>query len=436
MNRFVSLVFLGLAWYALFPSMASAATQRPQVVTLDRIIAVVNDDVIVATELEQRIEQLRKRLAQQATRLPPEDVLRRQVLEREIITRIQLQLAARSGITIDDPSLNNALREMAQSNKLTLDQFRQVLERDGFDFAAFREDIRNEMTIAQLRRREVFNRINVSEREIDDFIAQHGAPGQNDRAYHLGHILIALPEAATAEQIDSARGQATQLVNELRAGADFAQTAISVSAGQQALQGGDLGWRKASEIPSLFADTVRQLQTGDVSEPIRSASGFHIVKLLETRGDEKVVVTQTRARHILIATDAVTSDQEARQRLETLRDRLLAGADFAELARSNSNDPGSASQGGDLGWFGPGRMVPQFEEVIESLPLNTVSEPFRTRFGWHLVEVLERRQHDDTAEVQRAQVINEIRKRKTEEELELWLRRLRDEAYVELRLEE
>lgn len=417
-------------------STARAATQRPEVTTLDRIVAVVNDDVIVATELEEKIQQLSKRLAQQSTRLPPEDVLRRQILEREILNRIQLQLATRSGITIDDPSLNNAMREMAQRNKLTLDQFRQVLERDGFDYAAFREEIRDEMTISQLRRREVVNRINVSDREIEEFIERQGAPGQTNREFRLGHILIALPEAATSEQIGEARDQAARTVAELRGGADFAQMALAVSAGQQALQGGDLGWRKASEVPSLFADTLRQLQTGEVSDPIRSASGFHIVKLLETRGEAAVVVTQTHARHILIRTDAVTSDQQAQQRLTQLRNRILTGADFAELARANSQDPGSAVAGGDLGWFGPGRMVPQFEEMIDSLPLNTLSEPFRTRFGWHLVEVLGRRKHDDTAEYQRAQVVSEIRKHKTEEELELWLRRLRDEAYVELRPDE
>lgn len=421
---------------ALNTSAALAATQRSEVTTLDRIVAVVNDDVIVASELEGKIQELSKRLTQQATRLPPEDVLRRQLLEREILNRIQLQLAARSGITVDDPSLNNAMRELAQRNKLTLDQFRQVLERDGFDYAAFREEIREEMTISQLRRREVVNRINVSDREIEEFIERHGAPGQNNREFRLGHILIALPEAATSDQISEAREQAARTATELRNGADFAQMALAVSAGQQALQGGDLGWRKASEVPSLFAEALRQLQTGDISDPIRSASGFHIIKLLETRGEEAVVVTQTHARHILIRTDAITSDQQAQQRLALLRSRIQAGADFAELARANSQDPGSAVAGGDLGWFGPGRMVPQFEQMIDSLPLNTLSEPFRTRYGWHLVEVLGRRKHDDTAEYQRAQVINEIRKHKTEEELELWLRRLRDEAYVELRPEE
>lgn len=418
------------------PFTAPAAAQRPEVITLERIVAVVNDEVIVATELEQKIEQVRQRLAQQSTRLPPAAVLRRQVLEREVLDRIQLQLAARAGITIDDPSLNNAMRTLAQRNQLTLEQFREVLEGDGFDFADFREEVREEMAIAQLRRREVFNRINVSDREIEDFVERHGAPGQTSREYRLGHILIAVPEAAASQQISEAREQAARTVAQLREGTDFAQLAVSLSAGQQALQGGDLGWRKASEVPSLFAEALQRLQLGEVSDPIRSASGFHIVKLLETRGDERVVVTQTHARHILIRTDAVTTDQDARQRLAQLRARIAAGADFAELARAHSQDPGSAAQGGDLGWFGPGRMVPQFEEVADNLPLDTLSEPFRSRFGWHLVEVLGRRQHDDTAEFQRAQVVIEIRNRKTEEELELWLRRLRDEAYVDLRTEE
>ncbi len=420
----------------LAASGAHAATARADVTTLDRIVAVVNDDVIVASELEQKTDEIRKRLAQKSTRLPPDDVLRRQVLDREIMTRIQLQLAARTGITIDDPSLNKSMRDLARKNQLTLEQFRQVLEREGYDYAAFREEVRDEMTLAQLRRRELISRINVSDREIAEYIEQHGEPGLSDREFHLGHILITVPEAATTEQIDTARSEAEKTVARLRQGADFAQTALSVSSGQQALQGGDLGWRKASELPSLFADTVRQMKVGDVSDPIRSASGFHIVTLLETRGDERRVVTQTHARHILIRTDAVTSDQDARQKLEQLRSRIAAGADFAELARANSQDTGTVAEGGDLGWFAPGQMVPQFDEVVDSLPPQQISEPFRTPFGWHIVEVLGRRKHDDTAEYQRTQVINEVRKRKTEEELELWLRRLRDEAYVELRLEE
>lgn len=436
MNRATPFVCTCLALLMLAASGARAATQHSDVTTLDRIVAVVNEDVIVASELQQKVDEIRKRLEKKTTRLPPDDILRRQVLDREIMNRIQLQLAARTGIKIDDTALNKAMHEMARNNGLTLEQFRQVLQRDGYDYAAFREEIRDQLTMAQLRRREVVNRINVSDREIAEYIQQHGEPGQNDREYHLAHILINVPEAATTEQIDTARNKAEQTVAELRGGADFAQTALSVSGGQQALQGGDLGWRKGSELPSLFANEVREMKAGDISDPIRSASGFHIVKLLETRGDQRMVVTQTHARHILIRTDAVTSDEDARQHLEQLRKRILAGADFAELARANSQDPGTAAQGGDLGWFGPGRMTPRFQEVVDGLAPNQLSEPFRTRFGWHIVEVLGRRQHDDTAAYQRAQVINEIRKRKTQEEMELWLRRLRDEAYVELRLEE
>ncbi len=427
------------AWIAALTALglSQAASAAPQPVEpLDRIVAVVNDDVITATELDGQVEFLSNRLQKNDTRLPPLDVLRRQVLEREILARIQMQVAERSGIKITDPALNASLRNIARRNKLTLEQFREVLIRDGYDFQEFRDNLRNEMTINQLRRREVFNRVTVTEREIEDYIARHGSPGQRAREYRLGHILIALPEAASPDQISDARQRAEKLVERLRSGVDFAQSALSVSAGQQALQGGDLGWRKAGQLPSLFAAPAQKMTVGDISDPIRSPSGFHIIKLLETRGDERVLVIQTHARHILIRTDAVTTDDQARQRLELLRVRLLEGDDFRELAKANSQDLGSAAEGGDLGWSSPGRMVPQFEEVMNTLQPGEVSEPFKTRFGWHIVEVLERRQHDDTSEVRRSQVVAAIRKSKSDENLELWLRRLRDKAYVELRLEE
>ncbi|GAB4346622.1 MAG: peptidylprolyl isomerase [Gammaproteobacteria bacterium] len=435
MNRTLTLYVVALWLTALIPLTPNVAAPRV-VEPLDRIVAVVNDDVITATELESRVRFLRKRLEENNTRLPPDDVLRKQVLEREILTRIELQIAERSGITITDPALNESLRQIARRNNMSLEQFRDVLVREGFDFEEFRENLREEMTISQLRRREVFDRVSVTEREIDDYIALHGSPGRQNREYHLGHILIALPEGASADQIAEARNRAEKIVRELREGADFAQMALSASAGQQALQGGDLGWRKAGQLPSLFAAQVTKMEPGDISDPVRSASGFHIVKLLETRGDERLLVTQTHARHILIRPDAVTTDEQARQRLELLRARLLEGDDFAELARANSQDLGSAAQGGDLGWTSPGRMVPRFEEVMNSLQAGEISEPFKTRFGWHIVQVLGRRQHDDTAEVQRSQVVAAIRKSKADENLELWLRRLREESYVELRLEE
>lgn len=432
-NRYASALFVTLA--TLGPIQAALAAQSP-VEPLDRIVAVVNDDVITATELNGRVKFLSNQLEKSNTRLPPPEILRRQVLEREILARIQLQVAERSGIKITDPALNASLRDIAGRNKLTLEQFREVLIRDGYDFQEFRDNLRNEITINQLRRREVFNRVTVADREIEDYIARHGAPGQKAREYRLGHILIALPEAASPDQISAAQRRAEELVKRLREGADFAQAALSVSAGQQALQGGDLGWRKAGQLPSLFAAPVQKMVMGDISDPIRSPSGFHVIKLLETRGDERVLVIQTHARHILIQTDAVTMDDQARQQLELLRARLLEGGDFSELAKANSQDLGSAADGGDLGWSSPGRMVPQFEEVMNTLQPGEISEPFKTRFGWHVVEVLERRQHDDTSEVRRSQVVAAIRKSKTDENLQLWLRRLRDEAYIELRLEE
>ncbi|WP_127478252.1 peptidylprolyl isomerase [Sulfurivermis fontis] len=402
-----------------------------KVVELNRIVAVVNDEAITNLELEKRLQSILVQLRQNGTALPPMEILRRQVLERLIIERLQLALAADRGVRVDDETLNEVITRIAAQNQLSPQQFRAALERDGGDFAEFREEVRHEIIMSNLRAREVESRIEVTPQEVDDFLARQAAGGGLDTEYHLGHILIAVPEGASPEQVQTARAKAQEVLEQLRAGADFRQMAITHSAGQQALQGGDLGWRKGGQLPTLFADSVLRLAPGEVSEPLRSSSGFHIIKLIDKRGEQREYVTQTHARHILIRSTALVADTEARARLERLRERILQGEDFAELARANSEDPGSGAKGGDLGWANPGTFVGPFEQAMNKLQPGEISEPFRSQFGWHIVQVIERRQRDSTEELKRARAHDAIRQRKIEEETQDWLRRLRDEAYVE-----
>ncbi len=401
---------------------------------IDRIVAVVNDGVILDSELDAFVRTIQAQLRERSTPLPPEEVLRKQALERLVIQRLQMQLAERTGIRVDDETVNRAVRSIAQRNNLTLEQFRRALEQDGFSFARFREDIRDEIIISRLQQRNVDNRIEVSEQEVDNLLARREVLGSEDNQYRLSHILIAVPEAPSPEQVRAARQKAHRVLGELRAGADFARTAVSVSDGQQALEGGSLGWFQAGRLPTAFVDAVVNMRPGEISDVIRSPSGFHIIKLEDLKGRERHIVRQTRVRHILLRTSEIRSDADARRQLRQLRERLLGGADFTGLARAHSDDTLSARKGGGLGWVGPGETVPRFEQALDRLAVGEVSEPVRTRFGWHLIQVMERREHDDTEKFLRAKAHELIRGRKRQEALELWLRRLRDEAYVEYRL--
>ncbi|HEY9198489.1 MAG TPA: peptidylprolyl isomerase, partial [Gammaproteobacteria bacterium] len=426
-----------LTKYLWLPLLLLAALTAPAgSESLNRIVAVVNDDVVLESELEAKLGIVREQLRSQNTELPPDEVLRKQVLERVIVDKLQTQLAVANNIQIDDETLNSNLRNIAEQNGMDLEQFRATLEGEGHSFAAFREEIRNQIVIARLHQQMVGNRINVSEQEIDNQLANAKASGGDEKEYHLSHILIPLPEGAGPDDIQAAQAKAEQLVAKLRGGADFAATAVSESAGQTALQGGDLGWRSAAQLPTLLAEAVRGLAPGEITDPLRAAGGFHIVRLNELRGDGRHVVTQTHARHILLSADELLPEADLQNRLEQLRERILGGEDFAALARSHSKDKVSASKGGDLGWVNPGDLVPQFEEAMNRLKINEVSAPVESRFGWHIIQVLDRREHDSTDEFKRNKVREQIRKRKTDEELALWLRRLRDEAYVEYRTEE
>jgi peptidyl-prolyl cis-trans isomerase SurA len=422
--------------FLLFFLVFWCATNSLAEQTLNRIVASVNNDVIMESELRNRSAMVISQLQGQQAELPSRTALQKQVLDRLVLENLQLQLAERNGIRVDDEKLNNSMRKLAKQNGMSLSEFRSALEQDGYDYVAFREQFRNQITINQIRQQMVENRVEVTEQEVDNLLATATSMSDQNREYHLAHILISTPEAASPEQIKEARKRADDILARLRQGTNFEQMAIAESDGRQALSGGDLGWRKADQLPSLFTDVVGELQVGQISDPIRSPSGFHIVKVVDIRGDQRRLIKQTHARHILLQPDTLVSEQEIKTRMDQLRERIAQGEDFAVLARAHSQDPGSGSQGGDLGWITPGQMVPEFEQVMDELEIQEVSQPVQSRFGWHLIQVLDRREQDETDEYRRSRARESIRQRKTEEQLEIWLRRLRDEAYVEYHIDE
>ena len=418
------------------PDLIPNRTEQRQQYALNRLVAIANNDVILSSELDDSINEIIRQLSEKGTPIPEHAILVKQVLERLVVDSLQLQVAADNGISISDSMLNTEIQDLARENGVSLSEFRDILERDGYDYNRFRENLRKQLIIQQIRRQMVASRIKVTDQEIDNLLARLKASGQGDIEYHLSHILIAIPEAASPEEIQATEQRANNLLARLRNGGDFAEIAIAESDGQTALEGGDIGWRSLGQVPGLFVDSVETMQVGDISNLIRSSGGFHIIKLLGKRGDERHLVEQTRARHILLKPDAVNTDEEVKLRIQQLEIRLLGGEDFATLARAHSQDTLSAARGGDLGWINKGETVPAFEEVLEKLEPGKLSKPVKTRFGWHIVEVQERRMHDSTEDFERSKVRELIRSRKYDEELFLWLRRLRDESYVEYRIEE
>jgi peptidyl-prolyl cis-trans isomerase SurA len=378
-------------------------------------------------------QTVRQQLRQRNAAIPSSDILRRQVLERLIMQKLQLQRAEMSGIRVADDALNAAVRQIAENNNLTIRQFRDALESDGYDFTEFRETIREEMVISRLRKSEVEDSIVVSEREVDNFLATQNLQGDSEQAFRLLHILVGIPDAPTPEQVQEAEKKLAVIQDLLAEGGDFSEIAAGYSDGQNALEGGELGWRKQAELPTLFASVVPNLAVGEVSDVIRSGSGFHLVKLAEKRSEETHLVKQTKARHILIKTNELVTDEAAEKRLQQLRERILNGEDFAELAKAHSEDTGSAIDGGSLGWTSPGVMVPEFEEVMNGLAEGEMSDVFQSRFGWHLIQVEERREQNMADEFKRNKAREQLKQRKIEEELESWLRAMRDEAYIEYR---
>lgn len=413
---------------------APAWAQRARIELVDRIVAVVNNDVITLFEFNERLRVVQRQLEGQGIKLPPREILEKQLLERVINEKVQLQFAAETGIRVDDATLDRAIGRIAEGNRMSLDSFRQALEKDGGSFAKFREDIRNEIILARVKEREADNRVTVTESEVEHFFASQAAAQGSDTEFNVGHILIQVPEQASPEQIQTRKARAEQALAELKKGADFAQVSASFSDAPNALQGGELGWRSASRLPQLFSDALNALQPGQFSGLLRSPNGFHLLKLIDKRGrDVPLLVVQTHARHILIKTSELISEADAKRRLTELKERLdNNAANFAELARLHSED-GSAAKGGDLGWLSPGDTVPEFEKAMDALAANAISEPILSPFGWHLIQVLERRREDVTQEKQKLKARLEIRERKADEAYQEFVRQLRDRAYVEYR---
>ena len=394
------------------------STARAIAAELDKIIAVVEDDVIMQSELDQLVGKARSEIRKRGSEPPPSDVLERQGMERLILQKIQTQLAARTGIKVTEDALEKAITDIARKNNLSDEKFREILASEGYDFNVFREDIRQEILLSRLRREEVDKRVQVSDREIENYLTNQAGGASNDGEYQVSHILISIPAGSTESEQRRAREKADQALERVNSGEAFRQVAVSMSDASDALDGGELGWRKLSEIPSLFADLVRNYQVDQTSGVITSSGGYHIVRL---------------TGNVLINTSDDKQDSEAISRLRQLRDRIEAGEDFASVAKTHSDDRASALQGGDLGWISKGQMVPEFEEVMASSPIGELSQPFHSEFGWHILQVLERRKYDGTTEVKTAKAREAITQRKREEAFQEWQRRLRDEAYVELR---
>lgn len=420
------------------PTPLLSGTNDPkQILVVDRIVAVVNKEVITKNELDVRLRIVLSQLRQSSVEPPPADILERQVLERMITDRAQLLYAQESGIKIDDIQLDRAVARVAEGNKLSISEFRRRLQADGVSFDRLREDVRTEMTLSRLREREVDAKIQVSESEVDNFLTEENQNQGEVSEYNLAHILVRVPEGATSGTVERLQVRAREALEALRKGGDFAKVAVSYSDAPDGLQGGAMGWRARDRLPELFAESIESMKAGDTSEVLRSPAGFHIVKLLDRRGLKQgaTAVEQNRVRHILIKTNELVSEVEGRRKIRLLRDRIVEGANFADIARLNSDDS-TATRGGELGWVLPGDTVPEFEAAMRALKIDEVSEAVRSPFGWHLIQVQERRVGDVAVDRKRGEARKTLRERKADEAFEDWVRQLRDRTYVEVRLEE
>ncbi len=422
-------VVAGLLGLGLGAAGSRVAAGEP----LDSIVAVVNNDVVVQSELTHEISVTVPQLQQQGTPVPPPEQLRKQVLERLILKRLQQQRARQLGIKVDDAALTTAIQGIASRNGLTIEELKATLESGQVRFEDFREDTRMQIITARLQSQEVMSGIQVTDQEIARFLEKEKGKLMPREQVRLQHILIALPDQPSPPQVEAAQTKAKQLVAKLRGGADFAAVAAASSEGRTALEGGDLGWFEMAAVPSLVADRAQTMAKGDITDPIRTPTGFNIIRMADIKGGLPGNVTQSKARHILVRTSEMVSDADAKTRLGQLRSRIVGGDDFANLARAHSDDTGSALKGGELGWVSPGDTVPEFEKVMGALAIGEVSEPFKSAFGWHLMQVQERRTQDTTEELLRIKAREAIQRRKGDEATDAWLKRLRDEAYVEVR---
>ena len=410
--------------------------QAAEVVKMDRIVAIVDQAVVTEQELESRIATVTAQFKKQGTELPAEAILRKQILERLITDTLQLQYAAQTGLKVDDNQLDKTIGRIAEQNQLSLAEFTEALAKDGVSMTKFRADIRNEITLARLREREVDGRVNVSESEIDNFLTSQAANNENQDEYEIAHLLIRTPEEGATEDIQKAKIKVDKALSELNGGVSFAKVSASYSDAPNALEGGSLGWKSAAQMPALFLDALKAMKVGEVSAPLRSPNGFHVLKLNNKRGgNSPLVIQQTHARHILIKLSEIMSEKDGKLKIDGIKERLDNGEKFEALARQYSEDS-TASSGGDLNWVNPGDTVPQFEKAMNELKDLQISLPVRTQFGWHLIQVIERRSQDMIKEAARLKARQEIRAKKADEAYQDWIRELRDRAYVEIRLED
>jgi peptidyl-prolyl cis-trans isomerase SurA len=419
----------------LAPGAVAAAELSTTGELLDGVAAIVNEGVVLKSELNVQTEAITKRAEAQGMRLPPPSVLQEQVLESLIVKQIQLQRAERIGIQISDQMLNTAIASVAEQNGVKFEDMPQILEADDISYAVYRREMREQLLLDQLRRIDVVGRISVAPREIEQCLADLEDNVVENSEYDLSHIFISVADSRTADDYAEAETEAKYVYTQLQAGADFAEMAVRYSDRENALSGGGLGWKTGNELPTIYADVVGPMKAGEFSEPIRAVSGYHIVKVNEIRGfNQRSEVEQMRIRHILITPNEIIDDATAEQQLKEAVVRIISGEDFGEVAKLLSDDPGSVNEGGEMGWSSPGAFVPEFEAVANDAKVGDVSEPFRTRFGWHVLEVMERRTYDNTDELKESGCIQRVRNSKLEEETELWMRRIRDEAFVDIRI--
>jgi peptidyl-prolyl cis-trans isomerase SurA len=407
-----------------------------KVVRVDRVIAVINDEAITQHDLDDAKSIVLQQLKQQKVQAPAQDVLDKQVLERMLTERSLLQFAKENGVKVDDTQIERAILRIAQENKLSAEDFRTVLAKENIAYPRYREDVRNELTVQRIREREVDSKITVSDAEVDQYLATLKSLTGGDAEFNIAHILVIVPEQASSEQIAARKRRAEDALRALRNGADFAQVAAAFSEASDALSGGNLGWRSGARLPTVFADEVRTMKVGEISDVTRSSAGFHIVKLIDKRThNDSTVVDQTHARHILIRVNETVSESDGKAKIDRIKDRIDAGAKFEDLAKLNSEDTTSI-KGGDLGWLNPGDTVPEFDEAMKKMEIGQISVPVRTPFGWHLIQVIERRRQDITADRERSEALVAIRQRKSDEAFQDWVRQIRDRAYVEVRLDD
>lgn len=425
-----TLSLLSLIVISFFAHLGSA--QANGVFLLDKVVAIVEEDIVMQSELDNRMRAIKNRLTNQGTPLPPQSILKQRILDQLILESIQLQMAERAGIRISDKDLNETVRNIARSNNMTLEQFERQLAKEGETYSGAREQIRREMIMTRIQQRQVDRRVRVTEQEVQNFLSSKEGRKQSGAEYQIAHILIAIKEDSPEGKAE-AKERADQVLAELQAGADFQQTAVAKSDGRQALDGGVIGWRKDNELPSIAADIIPALSINEPSGLIKTDSGYHIITVLDKRGGTQKIITQRKVRHILISPSEIRSIDEAKAKIDVLYERIKNGDDFAALAKSNSDDPVSAIDGGSLGWVNPGQMVPEFERTMLSSALDVVSEPFRSKFGWHILEVQELREQDIAALVQSNQAKQLIHRRKYEEELANWLLEIKGEAFVEIK---